>query len=307
MTWEADLPGAAGRGELVAHFQPQIDPASGRIVAAEALCRWLHPTLGMVPPAEFIPVAEETGAILEIGGFMLEAACAFASESGVEVAVNVSAVQLADPGFSDRVVAACAGHGLEHSQLTLELTESRPVSDLPEATAHLARLRALGNNISMDDFGIGHSSVKQLNALPFTELKLDQSLVRDDTEETWTRVASLVAVARLRGMRIVAEGIETKEQYDHIRDADCDRAQGYFLGMPMPADEFAAYYGTHQRTPLPRLTRPVARALAALGVRNLEELAARRRGEISALRGLGPRAIESLTAALAAAGLAFTE
>ncbi|CAN5291383.1 hypothetical protein BH09ACT5_BH09ACT5_17640 [soil metagenome] len=311
MTWRAELAGAAQRGELVAYFQPQVDPASGRIVAAEALCRWAHPSLGMIPPAEFIPVAEETGAILEIGAFMLDRACAFAAgfaEPGIEVAVNVSAVQLADPGFSDAVVAACERHALDHSRLTVEVTESRPVLDIPGAVADLARLRDLGTTISMDDFGSGYSSAAQLNSLPFTELKLDQSLVRDDTEETWSRVASLVAIARHRGMRIVAEGIETREQYEHIRDADCDRAQGYFLGMPMPLGEFEAHYGTHQRTPLPAaLARPARRALTAAGVRNLQDLAVYRSRDISALHGIGPRTVTALALALGAAGLAFAE
>ena len=310
MDWAGDLPGAAARGELVAYFQPQIDVATGRISSAEALCRWNHPTLGPIPPVDFIAAAEESGAIHEIGAFMLEQGCAFASDerlAGIQVAINVSALQLAAHDFSARVIDAYERFGLEPAQVTVELTESRPVSDIPDAVAQLARLRDLGCGISIDDYGIGHSSAKQLNALPFTELKIDQSLIREDTEETWTRVATLVAVVRQKGMRIVAEGVETREQYERIRDSGCDRAQGYYLGMPLPRHEFEAYYAANQRTALPRLARPASRALAALGLRNLEDLAGHPRSEIVALPGIGAKTIAALGAALAAVGLTFAE
>jgi EAL domain-containing protein (putative c-di-GMP-specific phosphodiesterase class I) len=310
MDWVADLPGAASRGELVAFFQPQIDVASERIVAAEALCRWNHPTLGSVPPSEFIPAAEESGGIHEIGAFMLERACAFLraeSLAGIQIAVNVSAVQLAHPDFSSRVADTYQQYGVEAGRVTIELTESRPVLDIPDAVAHLQMLRDLGSGISIDDFGTGYSSSKQLDALPFTELKIDQSLIREDTEETWTRVATIVAVVRDKGMRIVAEGIETKEQYDRIRESGCDRAQGYFLGVPMGQAEFERFYADHQRTALPRLARRASRALSALGLRNLEDLAEQRRAEVLALPGIGRKTVSLLAAALTAAGLDFAE
>ncbi|CAN5283190.1 hypothetical protein BH11ACT5_BH11ACT5_10020 [soil metagenome] len=310
MDWVADLPGAAARGELVAYFQPQIEVGSGRIVSAEALCRWNHPTLGPISPADFIAAAEENGSIDEIGAFMLERGCEFASAAGlpgIQVAINVSALQLAQPDFSTRVIAVFERFDLDPAQVTVELTESRPVTDIPNAVAHLARLRDLGSGISLDDFGIGYASAKQLEALPFTELKIDQSLIREDTEETWNRVATLVAVVRQKGMRIVAEGVETQEQYDRIRESGCDRAQGYYLGMPVPHAEFEAFYAANQRTALPRLARPVSRALATLNLRNLEDLAARPRTEIAALPGIGGKTIAALTAALAAAGLSFVD
>jgi EAL domain-containing protein (putative c-di-GMP-specific phosphodiesterase class I) len=306
---ETDLPGAARRGELVAYFQPQVEVASGRIIAAEALCRWQHPRLGAIAPTEFVAVAEESGAIHEIGDFMIEQSCAFAASAdaaGIEVAVNVSAVQLGHPDFSARLIAAYERHGVAADRLTVELTESRPVIDLPDAVAQLERLRALGTGISMDDFGSGFSSLAQLNALPFTELKIDQSLIRDDTEETWTHVASLVAVARHRGMRIVVEGVETREQYERVRDADCDRAQGYYLGTPMPRDEFAAFLRANSRTALPALGASARRALLAAGIRNLEDAAARTRRELAALHGIGPKTVARLDAALATASLVFS-
>jgi len=304
----ADLPGAALRGELIAYYQPQIDVASGRIVAAEALARWWHPQLGLVPPLDFIPIAEETGAIHEIGDFMIEQSCGFAASAdaeGIEVAVNVSAVQLTDPGFSDRLTEAYLRHGLSPAHLTVELTESQPVLNVPDAIAQLEKLRSLGIGVSIDDFGSGHSSLRQLQTLPFSELKIDQSLIREDTEETWSRVATLVAIARHRGLRIVAEGIETQAQYDRVRDAGCDRAQGYFLGMPMPRAEFAAFARANVRTPLPRLSAAAARAITAIGVRNLEDLSARSRAEIGALHGIGSKTVQRLVDALDSAGLAF--
>jgi len=303
---ERDLPGAAQRGELVAYYQPQLEVASGRVIGAEALVRWQHPELGLVPPLDFISIAEETGTIHEVGDFMIEEGCAFAASleaDEIEIAVNVSAVQLDDPAFSSRVKDAYLRHGLKPEHLTIELTESRPVLDVPAAIAQLDSLRSLGIGISIDDFGSGYSSLKQLDALPFTELKIDQELIREDTDETWSRVATLVAIARHRGLRIVAEGIESQEQYENVRSAGCDRAQGYFLGMPMPRDEFASFVRAHVRTPLPLLGAPARRALEAVGLRNLEDVAARARAEIRALHGIGPKALERLDVALKAAGL----
>ncbi len=301
------LSGAAGRGDLVAWFQPQIDLASGRVVAAEALARWQHPQSGLVPPTDFIPVAEESGAIHEIGEFMLEQGCALAAElDDVEISVNVSPVQLTRSDFASRVIAAFERHGLRRGQLSVEITEGRPVLDLPDAVAQLERVRDSGVGVSLDDFGSGFASLKQLNALPFTELKIDQSLIRNDTEETWTRLASIVAIVRQRGMRIVAEGIETREQYERVRDADCDRGQGYFIGMPMPRSEFLEYLRANVRTALPAIGAVARRALLRAGIRNLEDAATHTRSDVRALRGIGPATMVRLDTALAAASLAFS-
>ena len=307
---ERDLPGAAQRGELVAYYQPQLEVASGRVIGAEALVRWQHPELGLVPPLDFISIAEETGTIHEVGDFMIEEGCAFAASleaDEIEIAVNVSAVQLDDPAFSSRVKDAYLRHGLKPEHLTIELTESRPVLDVPAAIAQLDSLRSLGIGISIDDFGSGYSSLKQLDALPFTELKIDQELIREDTDETWSRVATLVAIARHRGLRIVAEGIESQEQYENVRSAGCDRAQGYFLGLPMPREEFAAFAKANVRTPLPKLSAAARRALAAIGVRNLQEVSTWKRRELGALHGVGPSTLSALATALAAVGLDFAD
>lgn len=302
-----DLAGAASRGELVAWFQPQIDLASGRVVAAEALARWLHPKTGLVPPVDFIPVAEETGVIHEIGDFMIEQGCELAAElTDVEIAVNVSPVQLTRPDFAARLIAAFQRHGLNRGQLSVEITEGRPVLDLPDAVTQLERVRDSGVGVSLDDFGSGFASLTQLNALPFTELKIDQSLIHDETEETWSRVASIVSIVRQRGMRIVAEGIETLEQYERVRDADCDRAQGYFLGMPMPRQEFLEFLRANVRTALPVLGAVARRALLRAGIRNLEDAAALTRTHVRGLHGVGPATMARLDTALAAASLAFS-
>lgn len=230
----ADLPGAALRGELIAYYQPQIDVASGRIVAAEALARWWHPQLGLVPPLDFIPIAEETGAIHEIGDFMIEQSCGFAASAdaeGIEVAVNVSAVQLTDPGFSDRLTEAYLRHGLSPAHLTVELTESQPVLNVPDAIAQLEKLRSLGIGVSIDDFGSGHSSLRQLQTLPFSELKIDQSLIRD-TAPIPAYVCEAVDTAHELGLRVVAEGIETEHHFARAVELQCDRAQGYLFSRP---------------------------------------------------------------------------
>jgi len=303
------LAGATDRGELFAVFQPQLDPASGAIIAAEALARWVHPVLGAVPTDEFIAAAEESGRITEVGDFMIEQGCAFTArlhDTGIRIAINVSALQLADRAFGYRLLKTAERHAITPQRLVIELTESQPVADVPDAVSQLRGLRDAGVGISIDDFGTGHSSLKQLEALPFTELKIDQSLIREDTDETWNRVAALVAIVRQRGMRIVAEGIETQDQYDRIRAAGCDAAQGYLLGMPMTADDFVAFYAASARTPLPLLLAATARkALALAGLRNMEDVATWRQRDVAALHGVGPRAMQHLSSAMVVANLAF--
>ena len=252
-----------------------------------------------MPPLDFITVAEQTGLIDEVGDAMVELGCSFAARiagSGIQVSINVSALQLADAGFGDRFIAVAERHGVPLTDLTVEVTESHPVDAVPGAVEQLVRLRDRGAGIALDDFGTGYSSFKQLESLPFTELKMDQSLIRDDTDETWSRVGTLVVLARHRGMRIVAEGIETLEQYERVRSAGCDRAQGSFLGMPMPADEFVEFAAARVRTPLPRLAAPARRALAAAGIRTLEDLAGWSRRELLALHGVGARTADRLLA-----------
>jgi EAL domain-containing protein (putative c-di-GMP-specific phosphodiesterase class I) len=238
----SDLAGAVRRGEIVAYYQPQIDIASGQIVAVESLSRWLHPELGMQSPLDFIPIAEEFGMIDELGDFMVSEACRYAADlrdRGIqlEVAVNVSALQLAKPAFFDRIVERVTELGLLPGAITLEVTESRFIANRPRVSTSLGRLRELGVGVSIDDFGVGHSSVEQVLALPANELKIDRMIVQDQTATNGALLATIVRLVRDRGLRTVAEGVETEEQLQRVREIGCDRAQGYLIGKPMPRQD----------------------------------------------------------------------
>ncbi|WP_186816380.1 EAL domain-containing protein [Cellulomonas aerilata] len=235
---ETDLHDAASRNELVVHYQPQVDAGTGRTVAVEALVRWQHPTLGMVPPGVFIPIAEDSGAIGEIGAHVLAVACSTVAGwhvggTPLELAVNVSASQLHTAGFSDFVRLVLKQTGLAAHRLVLEVTESQVVADT-DALGELTALRALGVGISVDDFGTGYSSLSQLRRLPATEVKIDQSFTAE-LPGSASFVAGIVALAHSLDLRVVAEGVEQPEQLRALIDAGCDRAQGYLLGRPAPA------------------------------------------------------------------------
>jgi EAL domain-containing protein (putative c-di-GMP-specific phosphodiesterase class I) len=237
----ADLVGAVGRGEIVAYYQPQLDVATEQVVAFESLSRWLHPELGLQSPLDYIPLAEELGLIDEIGAFMMEDGCRCAADLGrrdipIDVSVNVSAVQLATPQFIDQLEQTLEQTPLRPGALTMEITESRLIANRPKVAGRLDALRELGIGISIDDFGVGHSSVEQLLGLPATELKIDRTIVQDATSNLL--MGTIVGLVRDRGLRVVAEGIETIEQLDRVRALGCDRAQGYLIGRPMPRAEF---------------------------------------------------------------------
>jgi EAL domain-containing protein (putative c-di-GMP-specific phosphodiesterase class I) len=240
----SDLAGAVERGEILAHYQPQIDVATGRIVAVEALARWQHPELGLVPPDVFIPLAEEYELIGEIGDFMIDEGCRCASEWNtagldVEVAINVSAAQLLDLHFLDRLESNIRSRELEPGNLIIEITESLPIVEIPAVSERLVALRALGLGIAVDDFGTGHSSFAQWLRLPVTEVKLDQSLVHDPADSRVLMI-TVVQLAHDQGLRVVAEGVETENDFDLVRELKCDRAQGYFFSRPGPEAEISA-------------------------------------------------------------------
>lgn len=230
---------ALERDEITAWFQPQVDVASGALVGAEALCRWTHPDFGAVPPTTFIPLAEELGLIDAIGQHMAEQALDAltgwaAADVGIDVSVNVSPLQLTTPAFSDWLADSLRDADLEGCMLTLEITESEPIEDVDAVAVRFDELRALGLGIAIDDFGVGHATLALLKELRGTELKLDRSLIIDDSEPTSALLVDVVGAAHADGVRIVAEGIETPEQWQRIADLGCDRAQGYYLGKPMP-------------------------------------------------------------------------
>lgn len=248
MQLAADLRDAVSRGEVSAWFQPQVDLATNRIVAVEALCRWNHPERGMVPPAVFIPIAEESGLIQEIGQFMVDQSCAAAAkwvslEHPVAVSVNVSPAQLATSEFTDRLAIELERLDLPPRALTIEITESMPIEDIAVVVSRLDELRRLGLGIAVDDYGAGHSSLAQLDSLHATELKIDQSLVRDDSVETHELLAAVIERVHESGLQVVAEGVETAEQLAHVRELGFDRAQGYLIAKPMPQDELERLLG----------------------------------------------------------------
>jgi EAL domain-containing protein (putative c-di-GMP-specific phosphodiesterase class I) len=243
----ADLGGAVDRGEIVAYYQPQIDLKTDAIVAVESLSRWLHPDLGMQSPLVFIPIAEEFGFIDEIGEFMISEACRCARDLAgrgvrIEVSVNVSALQFARTVFFDFLSAQIEECALARDSLTLEITESRFIVNRPEVAKRLASLRAEGVGVSIDDFGVGHSSVEQVLALPANELKIDRTIVQEATT-SGDLLATIVLLAKDRGLRTVAEGVETEAQLARVRELGCDRAQGYLIGMPMPLAELDELLG----------------------------------------------------------------
>ncbi len=213
------------------------------MVGAEALSRWFHPQLGLIPPAVFIPLAESAGIIVEIGDHMLNVACEFGAlhcrhGRKLDVAVNVSPVQLGDENFPAHALRVAALHGLNPLQLTLEVTETETVFNVSTVGVNFELLRIAGVTVSVDDFGIGQSSIEQLIALQASELKIDRSLVQNPAGNSRALLAAVISFAHDKGVRVVAEGVETVEELAAMTELGCDRAQGYLTGRAMPAEEF---------------------------------------------------------------------
>jgi len=251
MALELSLRPALAREEFELHYQPRVDLRSMAVVGMEALIRWRHPQQGMVPPQQFIAIAEETGLINPIGRWVLREACRqtrrLIDEFGrpIRVSVNVSARQLAQPAFAAEVRAALADAGLAPSALELELTESALIEDLERTAAMLGELQALGVKLAVDDFGTGYSGLAYLRRLPIDVLKLDRSFVLQDDGRisAFDFVKAFVDMAHALHLSVVAEGVETTEVLDFLRAASCDEAQGYLLGRPLPLPELRKLLG----------------------------------------------------------------
>ncbi|SFG97883.1 sensor domain-containing diguanylate cyclase [Methylobacterium gossipiicola] len=241
---EHDMRHAVARGEMHLVYQPQTDVKDGAVIGFEVLLRWQHPQRGAASPAMFIPIAEESGAILQIGEWVLREACREAATwtNPLKIAVNVSGVQLHAPHFAQLVHEVLFQTGLKPERLEIEITETALIRDPGRAQSTLRQLKALGVRIAMDDFGTGYSSLSNLRAYPFDKIKIDSSFIRavDDNEQAAAIVRSVLGLGRGLGLPVLAEGVETQAQLSFLAEEKCHAAQGYLMGRPARIDAFTA-------------------------------------------------------------------
>jgi EAL domain-containing protein (putative c-di-GMP-specific phosphodiesterase class I) len=247
LTLENSLRLALGREELFLVYQPQMDIATGRITGLEALLRWQHPELGLVPPDKFIRIAENSGLIVPIGEWVLRTACSQARKwqdeglLAVPVAVNVSAVQFRQEGFGELIRRVLRETGLAPQYLELELTESLLLSNADVTFSVLQELKAMGLTLAIDDFGTGYSSLSYLKQFPVSKLKIDRSFVRevavnpDDAAIT----TAIISMAKSLNLKVIAEGVEDEAQMSFLRAHQCDEIQGYYFSKPLAVDKVA--------------------------------------------------------------------
>ncbi|MDP2794395.1 MAG: EAL domain-containing protein [Sulfurisoma sp.] len=244
---ETGLRRALERDELLLHYQPKVAIADGRIVGAEALVRWNHPERGMVSPGEFIPVAEETGLILHISEWVLDAACAQsrrwrdAGLAPLKVAINLSAREF-NPRLPSRIRDALARHGIGPECLDLEITEGMLMNSTEQVIVMMGELAAMGLSLSLDDFGTGYSSLSYLRRFPIDALKIDRSFVIDlpDDADAGAIASAIIGMSRRLQHRVIAEGVETRAQLEFLAAHGCDEIQGYLFSPPLPAEKFEA-------------------------------------------------------------------
>ncbi|MDN2705478.1 EAL domain-containing protein [Janthinobacterium sp. SUN100] len=243
---ESELRHALERGQFHLEYQPQLDLASGTVVGMEALLRWTHPQLGRIPPASFIGLAEEMGLITPIGDWVLRTACAqarawqLAGHGPLRLAVNLSARQFKQKNLLHAVAQALADTGLDAAHLELELTESMVMHDVEQATVIMAKLKGLGVQLSIDDFGTGYSSLAYLRHFPIDVLKIDKTFVSDIThsDDDAAIVRAIISLAHSLRLKVIAEGVETAQQLDFLRQHGCDQMQGYLFSRPLAAAAF---------------------------------------------------------------------
>ncbi len=245
---DLDLAEAIRAEQIGVHVQPQVEFRSGKLVSVEALARWSHPALGAISPERFIPLAESSGLIVPLTELVCRkalTACGAWNRAGLRISIglNYSFATLDNPDLPDQIARLAASHGVAPEQVVIELTESSVARDADRALGILTRMRLRDMALSIDDFGTGYSSLQQLKQIPFSELKIDQSFVSSVTYDAESRsiVESNIRLARDLGLRTVAEGVETAEDYALLKALGCDIAQGYYIARPMPPDELLAW------------------------------------------------------------------
>lgn len=238
-------------GQFEPYFQPKVDLKTGRVVGAEALARWLHPEKGVIGPNVFIPMLEQSGNICDLTFMMLEksaAACRSMHDIGypISISVNLSQVSLNDSKLTDRITRVVGKSGVDPQYIVLEVTESAAMTDMAHSLENLARLCMKGFQLSIDDYGTGYSSLQQLTRIPFSELKIDQSFVKDfaDTEALRIVVESSIVMARKLEIKSIAEGVESQRDWDMLKRLGCDMVQGYFVAKPLSMADFAEFCKT---------------------------------------------------------------
>jgi len=243
LTLEGSMRRGLERDEFIVYYQPKVEIRTGRVTGFEALVRWKHPDLGMVSPAQFIPLAEETGLIVPLGEYVLRQACRQNKEwqrqglAPVRMAVNLSSIQFQQPQLAGVIRRVLDETGLDAPWLELELTESLLMQNSQGAIETLKRLRSAGVHLSIDDFGTGYSSLAYLKRFPIQALKIDQSFIRESTSspDDAAIVTSIILMARSLKMSTIAEGVETNAQLAFLRVLNCEEAQGYLFSPPVPA------------------------------------------------------------------------
>ena len=249
LAMENELRKALDREEFLVYYQPKLDLSSGKVIGAEALVRWKHPQLGFLSPSEFIPLAEETGLIKPVGDFVLRAACKqnkYWQDKGLNeicISVNLSAVQFQQKNLLHKVTHCLTEVGLNPAYLELEITESSAIQNPQMTVKTLKEFKKLGIQLSIDDFGTGYSSLGLLNQLPLDTLKIDKSFIRDITSDKDNQaiVSAIIAMSHNLGIKLVAEGVETKEQMAYLKEHQCDQIQGYLISPPIAAEQFEKF------------------------------------------------------------------